>query len=425
MSISDIADNLRKPGRREYTGAWLYLAFFALLPFGRSYTAPALVLAVVGLVYLVKGREPEQRARILLLAGLLYLPAMASELLAVDVTKALQGLWPFLLYPLLGMGVLAVLRDGTGFRRVFQGVALLTFLLLLDGTWQGLFGVGLAGVPFGVGVERAGSVFSSPAKYGYYVAHLGVFSVLALLFMRVRVVVFLGFVVMASLGVWFGGSRSGWLIFYPVALVATAFCLWRWRARPEAKILLVTVMVAAVSVAVSLGSGKIRERLDSTVSDALSADEMAKAVGPRGEIWRASLGVIGSRPLLGNGVSGFKREYTGHWREGDVYRASGVVPNYSHQVVLEFLVVSGVIGLAGFGLAWALLIRAWRRQPDGEIRKIAAVPLVTLALLWLPVSTHREFFSSEMSLVTWMLMAAGLAALRLVPGQHLARVSAQ
>ena len=75
---------------------------------------------------------------------------------------------------------------------------------------------------------------------------------------------------------------------------------------------------------------------------------------------------------------------------------------------------AGLIGLAGLGVFYIVLIRAWQRA--GERDKTRAFPFALAALAWLfPLNTHTAFYSSQWSQLVWLLLALYCASLLRAP----------
>ena len=115
--------------------------------------------------------------------------------------------------------------------------------------------------------------------------------------------------------------------------------------------------------------------------------------------------MIEAHPINGVGVRGFRAAFAAcdpnpaveaEWGKGAAYHA--------HQIVLEVLSETGIIGLllwlAGAALAW----RAWRyATPDAKDR--ARPAMLALAVTVFPLNTHLAFYSTFWGGLTLMLAA--------------------
>jgi O-antigen ligase len=140
----------------------------------------------------------------------------------------------------------------------------------------------------------------------------------------------------------------------------------------------------------------------------MTADEAGVdiALSGRARIWQAAGCMIGEHPINGVGVRNFRDVFPQCDPTPTVAPAWGHGPAlHAHQIVLEILAETGVIGLllwlAGAALAW----RAWRyATPDARDR--ARPAMLALAVTVFPLNTHLAFYSTF-----WGGLALLLAAL--------------
>src|SRR5690606_31994516 len=98
---------------------------------------------------------------------------------------------------------------------------------------------------------------------------------------------------------------------------------------------------------------------------------------------------------------------------------------HPHQQVLEVMVETGIVGLAGYALFWLLLLRLiWRS--DAFARAEASPWLLGAIVALLPTGAHMAFYGTYWSTFCWWLLGIGLAVLtRDVPDQSPAATRAQ
>ncbi len=159
-------------------------------------------------------------------------------------------------------------------------------------------------------------------------------------------------------------------------------------------------------MALGLGSPQVRERLERT-TQAMSADAegVDVALSGRTRIWSAAWCMVEKHPINGVGVRGFRTafaecdpnpEVEAEWGQGSAYHA--------HQIVLEVLSETGLIGLllwlSGIAMAW----RAWRFA-SAAARDQARPAMLALAVTVFPLNTHLAFYSSFWGGLTLLLAA--------------------
>ena len=159
-------------------------------------------------------------------------------------------------------------------------------------------------------------------------------------------------------------------------------------------------------------STQVRERVARTTL-ALTGDAagMDAALSGRGQIWSAAVCMVREHPLNGVGARGFRDAYPGCnptpaqdpvWGEGPALHA--------HQIVLEILAETGVLGLLLWIAGAAMALRAWiysGPQARDRARPAALALLVTV----FPLNTHLAFYSAFWGGVTVLLAALYAGAL--------------
>src|SRR5690606_20651653 len=114
--------------------------------------------------------------------------------------------------------------------------------------------------------------------------------------------------------------------------------------------------------ALGMGSSQVRERFSRTAM-ALSgdADGVNEALFGRSQIWGAALCMVREHPVNGVGVRDFRVAYSGCDPMPERTAVWGDSPAlHAHQIVLEILAETGVLGLLLWLAGAAMAIRAWR-----------------------------------------------------------------
>ena len=160
-------------------------------------------------------------------------------------------------------------------------------------------------------------------------------------------------------------------------------------------------------------SGRFEERVARTLAFT-RGDEAAIdfALAGRLPIWRTAVGMAAAHPVNGVGVRGFRYAYPAHAAPGDpwVQTDTNTGALHAHQLVLELLAETGIVGLLAWCAAAFVLWRAHRRV-RGDARTLAWAPGVALLAMAFPLNTHFAFYSAYWGLVFWWLLALHAAAL--------------
>ncbi len=419
----------REPGR--WAPLWV-IVFVALLPapgIAESVLVLGALFTVVRLLQLrLKGGiAPLLSVPAWALTTVLFLaywlPQLVSAVGAADAEKVWSKVAAGLRYlPFMWLVAIAVARERR--RRItFAGVALITGVWVLDAALQALAGTSplfwsMDQLKWAINghalctpqevavVDRLGGVFGPcNLKLGPVLASLSPF----LLFAAGRRFGTAGWLAAAAVTgvvIVLAGSRASWITYALVLLFSG------WRLLGAKRMWLLLALALAGAVALGLASSQVRERIARTAlvfnGDAAGVDA---ALSGRGQIWSAALCMVREHPFNGVGARGFRQAYPGcdpdpartaAWGEGPALHA--------HQIVLEILAETGVIGLllwlAGAALAW----RAWRYAP-AVARTRAGPAALALTVTVFPFNTHLAFYSAFWGGLTLMLAALYAGAL--------------
>ncbi|CAN4280587.1 O-antigen ligase family protein [Pseudoxanthomonas sp. LjRoot125] len=425
---ADLPPTPDTPARRAHGWRWApawVLTFVALWP-APGYAEAVMVLgALAAIVRLLLGRF---RGGTRLLSGAAWaltsalfaaywLPQAISAIDAVDVGRALREAAVDLRYlPFLWL-VAASVANTRARRTTFSGLAVIVGIWTLDALAQVAFGTSplfwgldqlkqwISGRPMCTVEQMAGidrlSGFLGPCnrKLGVVMASLSPFLLFAAA-ARLRVAGWL--LASAAIGVvvLLAGARAAWIT-YALVLVFSGWKLLGWK-----RLLGVFGFGFLLLGVLTVASTQVRERILLT-THALTADEAGvdTALSGRAQIWSAATCMIAKHPINGVGARGFRQAYPDcdaspasrpAWGQGPAFHA--------HQLVLEVLSETGVIGLllwlAGAALAW----RAWRYA--SQVAKERARPaMLALAVTVFPFNTHLAFYSTFWGGLTLMLAA--------------------
>ena len=197
------------------------------------------------------------------------------------------------------------------------------------------------------------------------------------------------------------GSRASWLSY---ALVISIL-VWR-RLRPW-QFVGATLVIAMLLFCVFVTSWQVRERFARTAlfmsGNEISYDE---ALSGRLRIWKVAACIIETHPFRGVGVRQFRFVYPqcDSASAGDAIWGSGPAL-HPHQILLEILTETGIVGLFCWLAAVAMAWQAWRCSPHSA-RQAAYAPMIALVATLFPINTHLAVYSSFWGGVTIFL--AGL-----------------
>ena len=346
-----------------------------------------------------------------------WLPELFSAVGSVDPGRALRESAVDLRYlPFLWLVAIAV-ADERGRRLTFGGLAVVIGIWTLDAlvevvtdTSPLFFGIDAAkqvisGRPMCdlgelAAADRLGGVLGPcNLKLGVVLASLSPF----LLFAMGRRWGIAGWVVAAAaigLAIVFAGSRASWLT-YGLVLLMSGWNLLGWK-----RLLAVFAAGAVLTLAIGLLSPEVRGRFERT-THAFQASEAGvdSALSGRMKIWGAALCMVREHPLNGVGVRGFREAFPACDPDPDMMPAWGAGPAlHAHQIVLEVLSETGIIGLLLWLSGVALALRAWRFA-SAAARERARPAMLALLVTVFPLNTHLAFYSTFWGALTLMLAA--------------------
>lgn len=389
------------------TGLWLFL-----IPFGNGEYGPGIALAVLGLYQLIRTRgtcvaSPAAKSFLLLLE--VYLIPVVISLtdtisFAAPLTVLLTGL-------LSGLAGLAIISAATASRKVLLSVSLLFAAVVgfwfLDAGIQAVFGKDIFGLQWEA--HRLSGMFSEKTKMGYYAGPFSAFLLIFALQKKWKPVWLFPLFLFTSIIVLLNNHRGGWAMY---GIVAAVFCTKAFVLPRKHKVLTCAGLLlagAALICGLYHTSDTFRKRADQTLrSRHATRVEINKALSNRLSVWEAAVGIIKDHPINGIGANNYRLLCTQYW-SGDLKKNINWAP-HPHQLVLEYAVGTGTIGVLGLFFSMGLCLHWWHKASSEQRTAAFSYGLVLLAL-YFPLNTHRAVFSSELSVTLWMLIALYTAAL--------------
>ena len=404
---------------------WWVLAFVALWPLpgiAESVLVLGALYAAVRMVQLrMQGKQHLLSSPAWALTSILFLgywlPQAFSAFDAIDPATAWRKTAAGLRYlPFMWLVAIAVATPQRR-RLTLGGIALITAAWTVDALAQAAFGSsalfwsldqlkqlvsghGLCNAAEVAAVDRLSGVLGPcNLKFGQVLASLSPF----LLFAAARRAGLWGWgVAAAAVGVVLvlAGSRAAWLTY---ALVV-AYSGWRLLGARALIGCLAIGLVAAV--AIGFGSSQVRERVARTaMAWEGDGDGVNQALSGRAQIWAAAGCMIADHPINGVGARGFRDAYPGCNPAPQAQEVWGEGPAlHAHQIVLEILAETGVLGLLLWLAAAAQAWRAWRFAPL-PARERARPAMLALAVTVFPLNTHLAFYSTFWGGLTLLLAA--------------------
>lgn len=388
--------------------AWLMLAVIALLPFGRLYSLPLAIMLVCGLWVMVVHRQALFRlwpARLFLVLFLCYwLPTLISSIDAYDPWRSLFKSLVILRFVPVGLFVIWTLAQTSTARLLERMVAIVLAFWCIDALIQFTFGANLLGMSmspdrlngiFGETNIKLGQTLSvlSPLLIEYCRRHT-TFAVTVLSYLLLLTTILLT------------GTRAAWVSFAVVSLYYVVLYARAHPGRWMKSVSLISLACLMVGFAGYQTSERFAARIDRTLEvvhgDSVSIDF---ALAYRLPIWSTSVQMAVAHPINGVGIRSFRYAYPDYAAEDDPWISyeENRGAAHSHQIILEFLTETGVIGLTGLLLGVLLVIRSYRLIHQSD-RYNAWPYLLALLAMTFPLNSHLAFYSTYWSVLFWWLL---------------------
>lgn len=346
-----------------------------------------------------------------------WLPEALSALDATDRPRALREAAVDLRYlPFLWI-VAAAVANEAGRKRTFVGLAVIVAVWTLDALVQAAFGTsplfwaidsakqaisgrGMCTAAEVAAVDRLSGILGPcNLKLGIVLASLSPFALDAV-GRRFGRPGWLVAAALVGLVVLLAGARAAWLT-YALVLSWTGMRLLGWK-----RLLGVFAFGALLLALAAVVSPSVAERITRSASALTDgAEGVDHALSGRSRIWSAAVCMARTHPVNGVGARGFRDAFPDCDPADGEIAAWGIGPAlHAHQIVLEVLSETGVLGLllwlAGAALAW----RAWR-YADVAARERARPAMLALAVTVFPFNTHLAAYSTFWGGVLLLLAA--------------------
>jgi len=278
---------------------------------------------------------------------------------AVNFQESFRKVLSFSAYYLMGVAVISLLTDETRRQYLVNGIGFLLLIWCLDASWQSYTGSNILGYPYhaerlnGIFYPklRLGLVFAilSPFYFEFIRHHLKRYSWVALLLIPYIYVITLS------------GNKSSWIMLsisvflYIIYLYLSGFFLRLTKSH-----VIITLIVSLAGIALLSNTGKIipdnkavliKDRMHSMVSlMSGDIDNAGASFHERIKIWEGAIRVSKDHWINGVGPRGFRYIVDDYITSDYDYFISKETrgSTHPHQIVLEIMTETGIIGVAGY-----------------------------------------------------------------------------
>ncbi len=397
---------------------WLVIISLALFPVGRSAEIPLALLALVGLKVfweMIRGRHREKSQLLFSFFFLcLWLPIVFSVPDSYKLSKTSSLIIEYLRFFLAGLAIIRYCINSNTLKLINRCCLIILSFWIFDGLVQFFFGADLFG--YVASPQRLNGIFGHKIKLGLFLAAYSSF-LISLLYNKKYIILSVLLNLAGIVVLLLAGSRAGWIMY---SVILTVFFAYKWRNNLKMfAISLGIILLSSLAAGTALyyNSHGFAARIDTTLQvfngDEKSVDE---AISLRLPIWRTAVSMIKAHPINGVGARAFRYAYPSYAKEGDIFLKMNFVENgqkigalHSHQMELEVLSETGLIGGILFLAAMAILIWYWFSRSQSQKYHMLPYALGVCAIFF-PFNTHFALYSSAWAQVIFWFIPLYFAA---------------
>ncbi|GBL46759.1 membrane protein [Sulfuriferula multivorans] len=396
-------------------GWWLIAAFVFASPMGKGFEVPLALMTFGGIALMFKDgraiwRHPSMRW-LLLLFVCIWLPLVTALPDAITFEPAASTALAYVRFPLAGVFALYALRDEASRSKLFIAITVLLSLWIADGLLQAAIGHDV------FGYQPAGGRITGPFAKLTMGLILAVLAPIYFEVIRRYAARSSGWYWLAllpySAAILLSGSRAAWGMYAAGMVGFAVYAYFTAPRRHLGRAILIVLLCAASIGALIAVSPPLQDKLRVTAGlFSGNYEKMDEATSIRLPIWKTGINMVKEHWLNGIGARGFRYIYPQYAAPDDPFMkvnpTSG--PTHPHQITLEILIETGVIGLLGFVAFLILMLRrTWQAMRAGNTY---AVPLgLSVLVATLPVNAGIAFYGSILSALVWWLVALYCATL--------------
>ena len=389
---------------------WLLIAATALLLTTTTLSlAPIGIMMALGFWQVAKDprmicRDPACRGLALLFLCL-WAPQLVSLIDAVNFARSAKTALSYPAYLFCGIFILRGLARPGQFERLSLALLCLVVFWCVDAFAQYATGANLFGYPYQEGGLTG--MFHPKIRLGLVVAVLTPIVLEAL--RRLNKDSPLSWLIIVPLVavVFLSGRRSAWVILALSLLAYLPLVFLTLSTRAKGALLVAVCAASTLAIYAGLNDPGLNRRMV-LLTGALSSRHQAEmATSGRASLWNTAYNMFAENRINGVGPRGFRYVYEEHADAGDAFIQEGRFGHFPHLVFLEIAVETGLIGIVGFVLFYATLLRRWWR--DRRDLNAVAWRAALLAAAF-PFNAHLAFYGSYWGGFLWLLIACAVAA---------------
>jgi O-antigen ligase len=399
-------------------GWWIIALFIFAMPFGKGFEVPLALMSIGGMVLLAKeGGTVLQRFNMhwaLVAFACIWIPIATALPDAVMLEPTASTALAFLRFPFAILFAIYALAKTEHQTNLYTAIFAMFTLVVFDGLLQAATGSNLLGSPM-IG-DRISGLFYPKLSLGLWIAPFGV-----IYFEKVRQLAkssrygWAYWLLLApyTATVLLSGSRASWGI-YIAGMIG--FAVYLYYTNPQRNIKKYLIIIAALTIPLSVALyhyPPFQHKVEATAGlFSGNYDQVNAATSIRLPIWIVALKMSKDHLINGVGPRGFRYAYPPYAEKDDVFLKMNpnMGPNHPHQIFLEVLVETGIIGVIGyFAFLFFIIKLTWQAIRQHNYH---AVPFgIAVLVATMPINAGIGFYASVLSAMTWWMLAIFFATL--------------
>lgn len=382
---------------------WLIPLTILLTPIKRLAEAPGTLLAILGIFVAIKYKQkfldsPAQKTLFYIFLCS-FIPICISAIDASNPSRAIKVAFVFLKCYLMGVAIIEYLKI-KDLPKLIKILFIFMTVCMLNVLLEYFIGYNMYGRA--VVSNRPGGLHSTSVHGGALYGTLCIFFLAPLFQSKLNLFLKIAVVIVFTATLFITQSRIA-VVSYFMACGLYFILTPRVSIIQKVKIAFITltILVLVSSTILFSNASTSKNRLVKKTIEALKGDyhSLNRASSGRIQIWHNCLSIIKDHPLNGVGARNLRYVYPKYNKHDYMDFDSASHP---HQIILEYLVGTGSIGLIGLVMTFILVFKSWYKAPNAN--KVMAFPF---AICWLciyfPINTHSAFFSSKHAILSWWI----------------------
>jgi len=395
---------------RDNLAIILVLLAFLLFVSKSLYNYPVGIMALLGIFRLLTNpakilNNPIIRTLALLFLCL-WLPMLIAMSDAVSMEHSLHTVLPYIRFLFVGIYLITDIKTPAATNSLLLGLFCLVAFWCIDAIIQVLFTINLFGYPYEA--RHITGMFYPKNTIAHICAGLSplYFEMIRRSFEKNKSVLLL--LIPLFVVILISGRRATWIM---LALSVSGYLFYVTRMKTRFAIsskhlVSIALLLTFIMGAIITKHEPINRRVMVTLGlFSGNYEAMDKATAKRLPLWKTAVYMAKDNWINGVGPRGFRHAYSEFTGENDYWSKTG--QTHPHQLVLEILTETGLIGFLGllvFFLLFYIFVK--RMHPNTSVFPWAWAVVVVI----FPINTHMAFYGSYWSSFFWLLLILSFVA---------------